>query len=93
MIKLKTLLLECFYTSQWIDILQKYPQIVDLLKNDPLPNIEKYLYVSFGNGLGEFFLTTIREHRQNTIKFDLNISPEPIKQNVKINKIIILRGY
>ena len=34
MIKLMTLLTECFYTSQWLDILQKYPQIIDLLKND-----------------------------------------------------------
>ena len=33
MIKLVTLLTECFYTSQWLDVLQKYPQIVNLLKN------------------------------------------------------------
>jgi hypothetical protein len=36
MIKLKTLLLECFYNSQWLDILQKYPKIVELFKNDPI---------------------------------------------------------
>lgn len=34
MIKLINLLTECFYTSQWLDIIQKYPEVVTLLKND-----------------------------------------------------------
>jgi hypothetical protein len=42
MIKLKTLLLECFYNSQWLDILQKYPKIVELFKNDPITKKNGY---------------------------------------------------
>ena len=34
MINLINLLNECFYVSQWLDIIRKYPQIIDLLKND-----------------------------------------------------------
>jgi hypothetical protein len=46
MIKLITLLTECFYTSQWLDVLQKYPQIVDLLKNDPITKKRGYFIMS-----------------------------------------------
>lgn len=44
MIKLVTLLTECFYTSQWLDILQKYPQIINLLKNDNEVNKHNSLF-------------------------------------------------
>lgn len=44
MIKLMTLLTECFYTSQWLDVLQKYPQIIDLLKNDAEINKHNSLF-------------------------------------------------
>jgi hypothetical protein len=44
MIKLMTLLTECFYTSQWLDVLQKYPQIIDLLKNDAEINRHNSLF-------------------------------------------------
>ena len=44
MIKLVTLLTECFYTSQWLDVLQKYPQIVNLLKNDAEINRHNSLF-------------------------------------------------
>jgi len=39
-----TLLTECFYTSQWLDVLQKYPQIVNLLKNDNEVNKHNSLF-------------------------------------------------
>lgn len=42
MIKLMNLLTECFYTSQWLDIFQKYPEIVELFKNDPITQKRKY---------------------------------------------------
>ena len=35
MIKLITLLTECFYVSQWKDVLVKYPEFIELLKKDP----------------------------------------------------------
>ena len=44
MIKLITLLNECFYTSQWLDILQKYPEIINLLKNDAEVNRHNSLF-------------------------------------------------
>ena len=44
MIKLITLLNECFYTSQWLDILQKYPEIINLLKNDTEVNRHNSLF-------------------------------------------------
>lgn len=36
------LLTECFYTSQWLDVLQKYPKIVELFKNDPITKKRGY---------------------------------------------------
>jgi len=44
MIKLMNLLTECFYTSQWLDILQKYPEIINLLKNDAEVNRHDSLF-------------------------------------------------
>ena len=35
MIKLLNILKECFYVSQWKDVLVKYPEFIELLKNDP----------------------------------------------------------
>lgn len=46
MIKLMTLLTECFYTSQWLDIIQKYPEIITLLKNDAEVNKHNSLFGS-----------------------------------------------
>jgi hypothetical protein len=44
MINLINLLNECFYVSQWLDIIRKYPQIIDLLKNDTEINRHNSLF-------------------------------------------------
>jgi len=49
----KPIITECYYVSQWLDIIKKYPEIIDLLKKDVALSTHKSLFGSSNINWGD----------------------------------------